>query len=153
MKNVNDRVKTHCILRVILTIFALAIIIVITAVTVGYRPDNGIGFLEDITLSNRQFNSLRKPFGAINLSRLRGKYYGVILGRGRQCHSETEGNYEVKKTVVVEGGDTLWSIARRYYGSKFNGQRLTIKIKEINDIENDDFIQPGQKLKLPDIDE
>ena len=157
----SDYDKANIILRVLLIIFVLAIIVYVTAITAGYRTDNGIGFLENITPSNWLADSLREPFTAINFSSLSSnyssKFYGVLSfnerEKEREYDDECEGNYEVKKAVIVERGDTLWSILREHYSSEFNGHRLTIKIKEINDIESDEYIQPGQILKLPYVDE
>ena len=157
----SDYDKANIILRVLLIIFVLVIIVYVTAITGGYRAYNGIGFLENITPSNWLSDSLRESFAAINFSNLSSnyssKFYGVLSfnerEKEREYDDECEGNYEIKKTVIVERGDTLWSILREHYSSEFNGHKLTIMIREINNIESDEFIQPGQELKLPYVDE
>ena len=52
---------------------------------------------------------------------------------------------ENKKYYVVQKGDTLWAIAKRYYG---NGNQYP-KIVQANNIKNPDLIYPGQKLLIP----
>lgn len=46
---------------------------------------------------------------------------------------------------VVKKGDTLWNIAKKYYG---NGAQYT-KIATANAIKNPNLIYPGQKLLIP----
>ena len=145
--------KTNGFTKALLIIFVLVIIVYVTAITGGYRADNGIGCLENITPSNWLSSSPRESSAAINFRSLSSKFYGNFLGNGRQNASGTGGNYEVKKVVVVKRGEPMWAIVRRHYSSEFNGHKLTLMIREINNIEGDEFIQPGQKLKLPYVDE
>lgn len=49
------------------------------------------------------------------------------------------------KTYTVKRGDTLWAIAKKYYG---NGAKYT-KIASANKIKNPNSIKIGQKLKIP----
>lgn len=50
------------------------------------------------------------------------------------------------KTHTVQSGDTLWGIAKKYYG---NGSQYT-KIASANpDIKNPNLIYPGQVLSIP----
>lgn len=50
-----------------------------------------------------------------------------------------------KKYYTVQKGDTLWAIAKKYYG---NGSQYP-KIVQANNIKNPDLIYPGQKLLIP----
>jgi nucleoid-associated protein YgaU len=50
-------------------------------------------------------------------------------------------------THTVAQGETLWSIAEKYYGSGFNWT----DISKANNLENPGAIEVGQKLTLPDI--
>jgi membrane-bound lytic murein transglycosylase D len=43
----------------------------------------------------------------------------------------------------VGDGETLWGIARRYETTVEN-------LRRANDLDEDDQIQPGQKLRIPD---
>lgn len=54
---------------------------------------------------------------------------------------ETETFYTVKR------GDTLWGIAKKFYG---DGRKYPI-IAEANNIENPDIIHTGQKLLIPEV--
>jgi nucleoid-associated protein YgaU len=54
----------------------------------------------------------------------------------------------VRDTTVytVVKGDTLWGIARKYYGK---GQ-LAYKLASYNNIKNANLIYPGQRITIPD---
>ncbi|HKS44191.1 MAG TPA: LysM peptidoglycan-binding domain-containing protein [Amycolatopsis sp.] len=49
------------------------------------------------------------------------------------------------RTYTVVDGDTLWDIAKRFYG---NGNLYPV-IARANGIENPDIIRPGQVLVIP----
>ncbi|WP_285631311.1 LysM peptidoglycan-binding domain-containing protein [Lentzea sp. NBRC 102530] len=49
------------------------------------------------------------------------------------------------QTYEVQGGDSLWAIAERFYG---DGNRY-MEIANANGIANPDLIQPGQVLTIP----
>lgn len=61
--------------------------------------------------------------------------------------SKEETNPKSTGTYVVKSGDTLWAIAKKYYG---NGSQYT-KIFNANKdkIKNPNLIYPGQKLTIP----
>lgn len=58
---------------------------------------------------------------------------------------ETETTRE-KNVHKVEGGDSLWKIAEKYYGSGYNW----VDIARANDLKNAGDIEVGQELALPD---
>lgn len=60
--------------------------------------------------------------------------------------TETNPAVTENKTHTVQSGDTLWGIAKKYYG---NGSQYT-KIASANpDIKNPNLIYPGQVLSIP----
>ena len=68
-----------------------------------------------------------------------------------QENREIKTSPEPKKqneTHTVQKGDTLWGIAKYYYG---DGKKYT-KIAEANNIPNPDFIRDGEKLIIPVLD-
>ena len=50
--------------------------------------------------------------------------------------------------ITVESGDTLWSIAQNYVGSKTDIREFIYEIKTLNDLDSSD-IQIGQELLIP----
>lgn len=50
--------------------------------------------------------------------------------------------------VIVEPGDTLWSIARRYYPDKHTGQMVEV-IRQLNPDLDTGRLQVGQVVWLP----
>ncbi|MFD2418525.1 LysM peptidoglycan-binding domain-containing protein [Amycolatopsis pigmentata] len=48
-------------------------------------------------------------------------------------------------SYVVASGDTLWAIAKRFYGKG----KLFPAIAEVNDVPDPDLIHPGQVLAIP----
>ena len=65
--------------------------------------------------------------------------------RGSTIPGLTEEN--VGRTHTVVAGETLWSIAEKYYGSGFNW----VDISNANNLDNPGAIEPGQKLTIPDV--
>lgn len=69
-------------------------------------------------------------------------------GAGETASESAEGFIELYGTgdeqYVVEPGDCLWKIAERCYGDG----RACLQIAKENNIENADFILPGQKLAI-----
>lgn len=61
---------------------------------------------------------------------------------GRTAQSGTK----AEKAYTVVSGDTLWGIARRYYGDG----RLAWKLAGYNGIKNANLIYPGQVVAIPD---
>ena len=59
----------------------------------------------------------------------------------------TQPNIEIDK-VIVQNGDTLWNLAKRYYGENTDLREVIYEIRKINNMNNSD-IRPGQKIKIP----
>ncbi len=53
------------------------------------------------------------------------------------------------ETTYVKYGDTLWGIASRYATEKDDIRQLTYAIMEINKLNQNAQIYPGQILKIP----
>ena len=79
------------------------------------------------------------------MSNLRG------LSDGSEALNSPSNNPPTKSTVIVNKGDTLWSITREYYGNEVHGQKIIYKIRKFNDIDPGEHIKPGMKIKLPEI--
>lgn len=58
-----------------------------------------------------------------------------------------EVNPKINKTYIVKKGDTLWAIAKVYYGDGRKYKLIASKNKDI--IKNPALIYPGQKLVIP----
>ena len=56
-------------------------------------------------------------------------------------------NPKAQKTYTVKSGDTLWGIAKRFYGS--GAKYTTIYNANKGKIKNPNLIYPGQVLKIP----
>lgn len=57
-------------------------------------------------------------------------------------------NYELKE-IVVEPGDTIWTIAEKHCSPEENIRNFVFTIREVNEIDGA-VIHPGQKLLVPD---
>jgi nucleoid-associated protein YgaU len=53
------------------------------------------------------------------------------------------------ETTHVKSGDTLWDIASRYSTEKDDIRQLTYAIREINKLNENAQIYPGQTVKIP----
>ena len=56
-------------------------------------------------------------------------------------------NPKAQKTYTVKSGDTLWGIAKQFYGS--GAKYTTIYNANKGKIKNPNLIYPGQVLKIP----
>jgi LysM repeat protein len=74
-----------------------------------------------------------------------GSRYAAVQALVNKGIGKTPTPADNKKYHVVQKGDTLWSIAKKYYG---NGNQYS-KIVQANNIKNPDLIYPGQKLLIP----
>jgi hypothetical protein len=60
--------------------------------------------------------------------------------------SESGGTQKGEQVYTVVKGDTLWAIARKYYGNA----ELCWRLASYNGIKNANLIFPGQTVRLPD---
>lgn len=75
------------------------------------------------------------------------EYYGLKRGQQPQRKTEQERKkreLEADGTYIVKAGDTLWAIAKTFYGSGIECMRIVRK----NKIKNPNLIYPGQVLKV-----
>ncbi len=68
---------------------------------------------------------------------------GVVYTLGKAPESEV--NPKGTGFYIVVSGDSLWAIAKKYYG---NGSKYN-RIVEANNIKNPSLIYPGQRLVIP----
>lgn len=74
-----------------------------------------------------------------------GYDYSKVQARVNEMLAPKPSPQPAKRYYTVVRGDTLWSIAKRYYG---NGSRYP-EIAKANNIKNPDIIHVGQKLLIP----
>jgi nucleoid-associated protein YgaU len=78
-------------------------------------------------------------------------FYNLLIRKpiDSQLANQTQ-NQEIKSSVpavhVVESGDTLWTIAERYYNSGYNW----VDIAKANNLANPDILYTGTKLNIPE---
>lgn len=69
------------------------------------------------------------------------------------CNFYAKGNTtESYNVIIVEKGETLWSIAQKYCNNSQNQdpRKLVFLIKNINDLQSS-LIKPGDELLIPDL--
>ena len=79
------------------------------------------------------------------MSNLRG------FSDGSEALNSPSNELSTNTTVTVNRKDTLWSIMREHYGNKVHGQKAVYKIRKFNDMDPREYLQPGMKIKLPEI--
>lgn len=70
----------------------------------------------------------------------------VLPGTSGTAARETSPQQNAQGTHIVKHGDTLWAIAKKYYGDG----SLCYKLAAYNGIKNANIISVGQVIKLPD---
>ncbi len=81
-------------------------------------------------------------------------YFSPAILSGEKILNNTTNNNLINQSylefekVIVKRGDSLWNIARRYYGSSTDLRKVIYEIKEINHMSNSD-LRPGQQIKIP----
>ncbi len=58
------------------------------------------------------------------------------------------GNQKTMRMYVVESGDSLSKIAKKFYGNAQDWKRIYEENRDV--IHNPDMIQPGWRLKIPE---
>ena len=80
-----------------------------------------------------------RPLGAVKTEK-------TAAAAGSARSSESGGTQKAVQSYVVVKGDTLWAIARKYYGDP----QLCWRLASYNQIKNANLIFPGQIVRLPD---
>lgn len=129
-------------------------------VPVRFIASNGIGddintlvLIEELTITERAGEEGDKY---IDFVLLEYKEYGkkTVVVKKKETKKATskpaaapKTNPKNKGTYVVKRGDTLWAIAKKYYGN--GAQYPKIYNANRNIIKNPNLIYPGQKLVIP----
>jgi hypothetical protein len=66
----------------------------------------------------------------------------------RVAHAGTDASVYTGHQYVVRGGDTLWGIAAREYGSGIDLRRAVFEIRDANGLQAS-TVRPGERLTLP----
>ena len=75
----------------------------------------------------------------------------AATGGGAKTGRDSKTGACAAKTYTVEAGDTLWGIARKYYGS--GAEYTRIAAANSDQIENPNLIYPGQTITIPAADD
>lgn len=97
----------------------------------SYKESASNGFDFEASISLKEY----KEYGTQKMTISNNKAVSVVVKNEQQ---------EAPKSYTVKKGDTLWAIAKRFYG---DGSKYKI-IAEKNDIKNPNLIYPEQVLKL-----
>jgi len=62
--------------------------------------------------------------------------------------SEAQGGANTDRMYIVQGGDSLSKIARKFYGDANSWKRIFEANRDV--VKNPDLIQPGWRLRIPD---
>jgi len=82
--------------------------------------------------------------GVLVINYFRGREPGTTLPTGVTTEEES---MSLPRTHTVVAGETLWSIAEKYYESGYNW----VDIAQENKLANAGLIESGQKLSIPDV--
>lgn len=109
-------------------------------------------FLKTIKLNE---NTISMVLGALVLlsitlftvNYVRNRTAGVEYQQAGQVTQEAAQTTAGVKTHKVEKGETLWSVAEKYYKSGYN----FVDIKEANKLSDAGILEVGQELTIPDV--
>ena len=86
-------------------------------------------------------------FFAIVALVLTGYIMGIMTSLAFSYQTHAEPVACVNETV--KRGDTLWAIAERHCDNKTNIQMFVHQIAELNNLDNNSSLMPGQELQIP----
>lgn len=85
--------------------------------------------------------------GFLVINYFRGLDSGETLPSGDQIENGPTITRDGKTFHIVQEGDTLWTIAERYYDSGYNW----IDLAEENSLVSPGLIEKGQEIEIPDV--
>ena len=129
VKWLDARLKEKTRLRYIVS--GTAVNVPVYLVGLAYGEKDGTNDLY-ATLTLREYRTLSAP--------------EVLAGTGDTGARETSPQQTAAGTHIVKSGDTLWAIAKKYYGDG----SLCYKLAAYNGIKNANLISVGQVIRLPD---
>lgn len=74
--------------------------------------------------------------------------WGVIIGITFFSNNVAMGETRLPQNIVVESGDTLWTLAQRYAPQRMDIRKYVNLIMEHNSLSGP-LVYPGQVLELP----
>lgn len=117
---------------------------------VSGTPVNAAVLLEGVTY--REQDGTNDLYADITIRQYRRPETPVLPAQGSASDvlsRDSSTGTATGKTYQVQAGDTMWAIARRYYG---NGS-LCWRLAAANDVPNADLIYPGQVFTIPPLDQ
>lgn len=84
-------------------------------------------------------------FGVLMINYFSNKSNPTISETGEQTSEEANQKTELPATYTVQNGETLWSIAEKYYQSGYNW----VDIAKVNNLTDASLIETGQEITIP----
>ena len=84
--------------------------------------------------------------GMISFNYVKAKMQTSPTSTDQKTEAETKAA-SLPNKYTVQTGDSLWSIAEKYYKSGYNW----VDVQKANDLKNPDLIENGQVLIIPDV--
>lgn len=73
--------------------------------------------------------------------------FGSFLSSAHGIQEEAPVNFKYYKSITINKGDTLWNIAEEYITDDYDSiEEYIYALKVMNRLEDDDYIQAGQKI-------
>ncbi len=129
-----------------MTTFIMAIVICIIAITAINQYDKMIGFNNDVLQAgNIQLDTMSKPEEKTTFYIEEVHETESMEEISSSMEAASEIMDESYQEYIVEKGDSLVLISRKFYGNDDSVKDIC----RLNEIENPDSISPGQKILLP----
>ncbi len=76
-----------------------------------------------------------------------GIVFGSFFAKAQDEETKTTTNYKYYKSIVIEAGDSLWSIAQEYKSDNCNTEDYIKEVMELNSLATNE-IQESQHLMI-----